>query len=120
MHSSMDRRDVQAGSILLDDKFEVYLGSLSNACAREGDPHRNEITPKATDLCTRPCRILTINLCARLLFWEVFLELVTGKLGLSNSEDSTMREWLDHTLSRISSGNKEFVMKIMDPSLIRK
>ncbi|KAK1316032.1 putative LRR receptor-like serine/threonine-protein kinase [Acorus calamus] len=37
-------RDIQASSILLDDKFEVRLGSLSGACAQEGESHQNVIT----------------------------------------------------------------------------
>ncbi|PIA52668.1 hypothetical protein AQUCO_01000498v1 [Aquilegia coerulea] len=37
-------RDVQASSILLDDKFEVRLGSLSEVCKQEGDTHQNVIT----------------------------------------------------------------------------
>ncbi|KAL8542944.1 hypothetical protein ACS0TY_003716 [Phlomoides rotata] len=37
-------RDVQASSILLDDKFEVRLGSLSEVCAQEGETHQNRIT----------------------------------------------------------------------------
>ncbi|XP_043711111.1 probable LRR receptor-like serine/threonine-protein kinase At2g16250 isoform X2 [Telopea speciosissima] len=37
-------RDVQASSILLDDKFEVRLGSLSEVCTQEGDTHQNVIT----------------------------------------------------------------------------
>lgn len=37
-------RDVQASSILLDDKFEVRLGSLSDVCAQEGDTHQSRIT----------------------------------------------------------------------------
>ena len=32
-------RDVQASSILLDDKFEVRLGSLSDACVAMGESH---------------------------------------------------------------------------------
>ncbi|XP_040363478.1 probable LRR receptor-like serine/threonine-protein kinase At2g16250 isoform X2 [Rosa chinensis] len=37
-------RDVQASSILLDDKFEVRLGSLSEVRAQEGDANQNVIT----------------------------------------------------------------------------
>lgn len=37
-------RDIQASSILLDDKFEVRLGSLSEVCAQEGEPHQSVIT----------------------------------------------------------------------------
>jgi len=37
-------RDIQASSILLDDKYEVRLGSLSEACAQEGEIHQSKIT----------------------------------------------------------------------------
>ncbi|XWS24366.1 hypothetical protein CRYUN_Cryun28dG0095600 [Craigia yunnanensis] len=37
-------RDVQASSILLDDKFEVRLGSLSEACGQEGNTHQIVLT----------------------------------------------------------------------------
>ncbi|KAG9130185.1 hypothetical protein Leryth_018768 [Lithospermum erythrorhizon] len=37
-------RDVQASSILLDDKFEVRLGSLSKVCVQEGDIHPRRFT----------------------------------------------------------------------------
>ncbi|KAE8690356.1 Detected protein of unknown function [Hibiscus syriacus] len=38
---SLVHRDVQANSILLDDKFEVRLGSLSGVRPQEGDTHQN-------------------------------------------------------------------------------
>ncbi|KAG7943961.1 hypothetical protein I3843_15G072800 [Carya illinoinensis] len=37
-------RDVQASSILLDDKFEVRLGSLSEVHTQDGDSHQNALT----------------------------------------------------------------------------
>lgn len=37
-------REIQASSILLDDKYEVRLGSLTEVCAQEGDNHQNVIT----------------------------------------------------------------------------
>ncbi|KAI9121482.1 hypothetical protein K1719_008515 [Acacia pycnantha] len=37
-------RDIQASSILLDDKYEVRLGSLSEACTQEGDTHQRRIS----------------------------------------------------------------------------
>ncbi|XP_043809196.1 probable LRR receptor-like serine/threonine-protein kinase At2g16250 isoform X2 [Manihot esculenta] len=37
-------RDVQASSILLDDKFEVRLGSLGEVCIQEGDSCHNVLT----------------------------------------------------------------------------
>ena len=37
-------RDIQASSILLDDKCKVQLGSLSEACVQEGDTHQSKIS----------------------------------------------------------------------------
>lgn len=53
-----------------------------------------------------------------LCFGKVLLELVTGKIGISQSDDATSREWLEQTLPYISASDKELVTKILDPSLI--
>ncbi|KAI6688845.1 hypothetical protein NL676_025673 [Syzygium grande] len=115
-------RDVQVGSILLDDKFEVRVGSLSESCAQDGDSHGNVITrllwkPQTSEQGTSGSSSAN---CAYdvFCFGKVLLELVTGKLGISKSDDYTTREWLEHTLSYISVHDKELVTKIMDPSLI--
>lgn len=115
-------RDVQASSILLDDKFEVRLGSLSEVCAQEGETHQNRITrllrlPQASDQGASGTPNAT---CAYdvFCFGKVLLELVTGKLGISSSTDATMKEWLDTTLPYISIYDKELVTNIVDPSLI--
>lgn len=114
-------RDVQASSILLDDKFEVRLGSLSEVCVQEGDSQPGVIT--------RLLRLPTseqgpsgsqTSTCAYdvYCFGKVLLELVTGKLGLSSSNDSSMKEWMDQTLPYINIYDKELVTKIVDSSLI--
>ncbi|KAI3440061.1 Protein kinase domain-containing protein [Psidium guajava] len=115
-------RDIQVGSILLDDKFEVRVGSLSEVRAQDGDSHGNVITrllrkPQTSE---QGHSGLSSANCAHdvFCFGKVLLELVTGKLGISKSEDATTREWLEHTLSCISVHDKELVTKIMDPSLI--
>ncbi|KAL0334731.1 UNVERIFIED_CONTAM: putative LRR receptor-like serine/threonine-protein kinase [Sesamum radiatum] len=115
-------RDVQASSILLDDKFEVRLGSLSEVCAQEGDTHQNRITrllrlPQASDqgASGMPNAICSYDVYC---FGKVLLELVTGKLGISSSSDATMKEWLETTLPYISIYDKELVTNIVDPSLI--
>lgn len=115
-------RDVQVGSILLDDKFEVRVGSLSEVRAQDEDSHGNVITrllrkPQTSEQALSGSSSAN---CAYdvFCFGKVLLELVTGKLGISKSDDATTREWLEHTLSYISVHDKELVTKIMDPSLI--
>lgn len=107
--------DVRASSILLDDKYEVRLGSLSN------------------------CRIQDSRILARMFgfsssydladlnhshsssahdvycFGAVLLELVSGKLGISELANHL---WLEWALSAINVKDKEGVSKLVDPSLI--
>ncbi|OWM87258.1 hypothetical protein CDL15_Pgr019305 [Punica granatum] len=115
-------RDVQASSILLDDKFEVRLGSLSEVCAQEGDTHHSRISrllrlPQSSDQGSSDS---TNANCAYdvFCFGKVLLELVTGKLDLSASPDAEIKEWLDQTLPYINIYDKELVTKIVDPLLI--
>ncbi|PKU81281.1 putative LRR receptor-like serine/threonine-protein kinase [Dendrobium catenatum] len=51
-------------------------------------------------------------------FGKVLLELVTGKLGVSGSNDASTNEWLEHTLRFINIYEKELITKIVDPLLI--
>lgn len=117
-------RDVQASSILLDDKFEVRLGSLSRVRVQEGDLHQSVLTrflrksqSSVSDPGTSGSSPAT---CAHdvYCFGKVLLELVTGKLGISKSDDATTREWLEHALAQISVYDRELVAKIVDPSMI--
>lgn len=115
-------RDIQASSILLDDKYEVRLGSLSEVCVQEGDSHQSRITrllwlPQSSDQAASGTPNAT---CAYdvYCFGKVLLELVTGKLGFSSSTNATTKEWLEATLPYISIYDKELVTNIVDPSLI--
>ncbi|KAL6517300.1 hypothetical protein OROMI_033001 [Orobanche minor] len=115
-------RDVQASSILLDDKFEVRLGSLSEVCAQEGDVHHSRFTrllrlPQSSDQGASGTPNAT---CAYdvYCFGKVLLELVTGKLGISSSASTTTKELLETTLPHISIYDKELVTNIVDQSLI--
>ncbi|KAL1558012.1 hypothetical protein AAHA92_08530 [Salvia divinorum] len=117
-------RDIQASSILLDDKYEVRLGSLSEVCAQEGDFHQNRITrllrfPQSSDQAASGSGTPN-GTCAYdvYCFGKVLLELVTGKLGLSSSTDTTTKEWLEAALPYISMHDKELVTNIVDPSLV--
>ncbi|XP_009784605.1 probable LRR receptor-like serine/threonine-protein kinase At2g16250 [Nicotiana sylvestris] len=114
-------RDVQASSILLDDKFEVRLGSLSEVCTQEGDNH-NLITkffhmPKNAegDPTGSSFTSCTYDVYC---FGKVLLELVTGKVGISQSDDASTKEWLNKFLPFITIREKELVANIVDPSLI--
>ncbi|KAL8257063.1 hypothetical protein R6Q59_029104 [Mikania micrantha] len=115
-------RDIQASSILLDDKYDVRLGSLSEVCAQEVDNNPNVITKllrissssESTPSGSPPPSCAYDVYC----FGKVLLELVTGKLGISNSEDTSTKEWLDQTLSFINNYDKDLVSKFVDQSLV--
>ncbi|KAL6960295.1 hypothetical protein U1Q18_005821 [Sarracenia purpurea var. burkii] len=114
-------RDVQASSILLDDKYEVRLGSLGEARVQGGNNHQNVITrllrmPQMSEQGSGSSSAT----CAYdvYCFGKVLLELVTGKLGISKSDDANTKEWLDQNLPYISIHDKELLTKIVDQSLI--
>uniref|UniRef100_J3LSC1 Protein kinase domain-containing protein n=1 Tax=Oryza brachyantha TaxID=4533 RepID=J3LSC1_ORYBR len=118
----MVHRDVQASSILLDDKFDVRLGSLSEVCPQEGEGHQNVITKLLRFSSTAdqgssgaPSASCSYDVYC---FGKVLLELVTGRLGTSASNDAATNEWLDSTLRYINIYEKELMSKIIDPSLI--
>ncbi|KAL5210879.1 hypothetical protein ABZP36_006502 [Zizania latifolia] len=118
----MVHRDVQASSILLDDKFEVRLGSLSEVCPQEGEGHQNVITKllRFSSMADQGSSGSPSASCSYdvYCFGKVLLELVTGRLGISASNDAATSDWLDYTLRYINIYEKELMSKIIDPSLI--
>ncbi|PAN45281.1 hypothetical protein PAHAL_9G107400 [Panicum hallii] len=118
----MVHRDVQASSVLLDDKFDVRLGSLSEVCPQEGEGHQNVITKLLRFSSTAdqgssgsPSATCSYDIYC---FGKVLLELVTGRLGISASNDAATSEWLDATLRYVNIYEKELMSKIIDPTLI--
>ncbi|XP_062098013.1 probable LRR receptor-like serine/threonine-protein kinase At2g16250 [Humulus lupulus] len=115
-------RDIQASSILLDDKYEVRIGSLSEVHIQEGDANQkvlNRLLRKQQTSEPGPSAS-SLAICTQDVysFGKVLLELVTGKLGISKTDDAATKEWLDSTVRNISMYDKELVNKILDPSLI--
>ncbi|RYR63961.1 hypothetical protein Ahy_A03g010134 [Arachis hypogaea] len=114
-------KDVQASSILLDDKFEVRLGSLSEVTT-QGDVHPGVMNR----LFSKPSSSNQPNFGTSSVTWagdvygfgKILLELITGDTEVSKSEDATSREWLEQTLPYISIDDKERINKIVDPSLL--
>ncbi|KAF4346917.1 hypothetical protein CsatB_008726 [Cannabis sativa] len=115
-------RDIQASSILLDDKYEVRIGSLSEVHIQEGDANQkvlNRLLRKQQTSEPGPSAS-SLAICTQDVysFGKVLLELVTGKLGISKTDDATTKDWLDNTVRNISMYDKELINKILDPSLI--
>ncbi|KAI3446114.1 hypothetical protein Pfo_002779 [Paulownia fortunei] len=111
--------DVQASSILLDDNFEVRLGSLSLSGAQEIDTQDFDgwifrESGKNTLGMSEAARANDVYCLGKVL-----LELVTGKLGISAPTNGITDEWLEATLlPHISINDKELVINIVDPSLL--
>ncbi|XP_027158868.1 probable LRR receptor-like serine/threonine-protein kinase At2g16250 isoform X2 [Coffea eugenioides] len=117
-------------SILLDDNFEVRLGSLSEVCAAaETDPRETRFArflrlPKAMRAGQSTSGASNAT-CADdvYCFGKLLLQLVTGKLRLNAATDfpdtippiGRPKNWKDLTL-RIY--DKELLRKAMDPSFI--
>ncbi|CAL9132809.1 unnamed protein product, partial [Musa textilis] len=83
-------RDIQTSSILLDDKFEVRLGSLSEVCPQE-EAHHNVIARLfCMSQSSEQCVSEPPTTCAYDVhcLGKVLLELVTGKLGIRGSNDA--------------------------------
>ncbi|KAJ4747333.1 Leucine-rich receptor-like protein kinase family protein [Rhynchospora pubera] len=113
-------RDIQASSILLDDKFEVRLGSLSEVCTQQGDGHYSVFSrilrsSKSLDkVISGPPAACSYDIFC---LGKVLLELVTGKLGLSGSDDPATADWIEMALTHITIQDRDSIAKIIDPSL---
>ncbi|CAN6222376.1 unnamed protein product [Urochloa humidicola] len=114
-------RDIQASSVLLDDKYEVRLGSMSDICVQQSGGSQNVFSrilrsSKSLDKHTSgpPATCSYDVLC----FGKVLLELITGNFGISGSNDAASEEWLANTLNQINGGDKASIAGIMDPLLV--
>nr|XP_043626011.1 probable LRR receptor-like serine/threonine-protein kinase At2g16250 [Erigeron canadensis] len=115
-------RDIEASSILLDDKYEVRLGSLSEACTHEGDNYSNRITRllRSPQTSEQSASGVITGMCSYdvYCFGKVLLELVTGRIGISASRDLITKDILEGILPYISLEDKDLMTNIMDPSLV--
>ncbi|CDO97067.1 unnamed protein product [Coffea canephora] len=116
-------RDIQASSILLDDNFEICLGSLTEVCTAEvKDGNQNRIArflrlPKGAAQGTSGTSKATIAYDIY-CFGKVLLELITGKPSLRKSDPPDEEDWMADVLPYLSMyDDRKFVLKIVDNSL---
>eukprot|EP01018_Ginkgo_biloba_P040069 Gb_10377 [translate_table: standard] len=116
-------RDIKASSILLDEKFEVRLGSLSAACNQDGESHPGLIArllnisqswdqgESGSAVATRASDVYS--------FGKVLLEIISGNIGISEgSENRGESSWIDSALPLIDIHDKDTLPRIVDPYLI--
>lgn len=119
-------RDIQSSSILLDEKYEVRLGSLSEVCAQEGESHssvisrmlRRQQTPELGISANGSTRSPATCAYDVYCLGKVMLELITGNLGISSSAGMIDTEWMDQSLPYIDINNRDLITKIVDPTLM--
>ncbi|KAF3486975.1 hypothetical protein F2Q69_00058021 [Brassica cretica] len=116
--------DIQASSILLDDKFEVRLGSFSKACHQENNGRPKKIARLLSRLSQSSQESIPDSpataTCAYdvYCFGKILLELITGKIGISSCEEPQFKKILTEIMPHISSQDKEPVTNILDQSLL--
>ncbi|KAL3639179.1 hypothetical protein CASFOL_017086 [Castilleja foliolosa] len=112
-------RDIQASSILLDDNYEVRLGSLSEVCVPGSNNMIAKLLRSPQNLGGSSSRTSSTT-CAHDVhcFGKVLFELVTGKFGISSLTETGAKQWLDTNLPFISIHEKELMNKIVDQSLM--
>ncbi|KAJ8464695.1 hypothetical protein OPV22_027247 [Ensete ventricosum] len=115
-------RDIEASSILLDEKYEVQLGSLNEVCVQQIDVCQNVLTRifRSAQTSRQGVSGLPTATSAYDIYClgKVLLELITGKHGLSGCNNAAMNKWMERTQVYITPYDKELVSKIVDPSLI--
>ncbi|GER50363.1 Lrr receptor protein kinase [Striga asiatica] len=110
--------DVQASSILLDDNFEVRLGSLSRILVERNPKNKPASVTWRSKTSSSGTLIKETREYDVYCLGKVLLELVTGNLGISSANDSNLKEILEATLLNVNLYDMELVTSIVDPTLI--
>ncbi|KAH9297502.1 hypothetical protein KI387_029184 [Taxus chinensis] len=136
--SPIMHRDIKASSILLDDKFEVRLGSLSSAGSPDGDSqpglvarllaisHNMFLTCGIAVACNysswdqgdsgSSMATISNDVCC---FGKLLLEIISGMTNtIECNETHGESSWIDHALTLIDIQDKDALPRIVDPYLI--
>lgn len=115
-------RSIKASSVLLDEKFEVRLGSLSGARTEDKDSHPRLIScllglSQSSEQVRQDSG--TMGRSKDVYdFGKLLLEILSGKCGITERRDFQTDSWVEWAVSIINVHDKEALYQLLDPSLI--
>lgn len=115
-------RSIKASSVLLDEKFEVRLGSLSGARHEDKDslPKLKSFLSGVSKSAGQVRQELGTTGRAKDVydFGKLLLEILSGNCGISERCDLHTDSWVEWAVSIINVCDKEGLYQLLDPSLI--
>ncbi|GLJ43533.1 hypothetical protein SUGI_0905260 [Cryptomeria japonica] len=116
-------REIKASSILLDDKFEVRLGSLSSAGSPDED-HQPGLVARLLAISHSWDQGDSGSSMATIAndvynFGKLLLEIISGATStIEYNETHGESSWIDNVLALIDTQDKDTLARIVDPYLI--